>query len=686
MSFLLPAMLGALAALAIPVLVHLRFREKDTPFKFPSLMFLERIPIRTAQRRRLTDWPLFLLRAAALALLVLAFARPYLPQRDEASAGAGARSVVLLLDRSMSMSHRAVWSTAMDSVSAILDGLAGTDQVALVVFDEEPEVVVPWTADHAAVRAAVAAVRPLARGTRYGSALRTARQLLAEAGASRPEALLITDLQRSGVVGISGLELPAGMTIRSVPVGTDARANVAVSSVEIRRTPGPPRATLAAQGRLIARELPSPRRVRATLTLNGRPAATRDVELPADGEIVVAFDAVPAPAGRVTGTITIDPDAITGDDTLHFALPRDDAIRVLLLTPGDGASAETLFFERALGIGEAPTIRVLPVAAASATPAQLSDAALVVLWDVLAPTRLSDALSSWTESGGGVVSVVSNRLGEKMGASPLVPATAGGVTERSAAQPGSLGEVTLDHPLFAPFRDASAALSAVRVTRYARLDASADGTVLARFDDGLPAVIEARRGRGRSLVVAVPLDARGGDFPLQPAFLPFLRRLVLHSAGHTSAPLWRATGESWALRAMLQDPVVASPDGGLERPSTDSAGSAVVLRTSGLYSAYQGRVTGEPLDVVAVNPPPSESDLTPVDPRELLLGIVETSTEGAGFATPPTSAELEARQGTWRWLLALVALLVIGETLLSTRGWRATARRSAVIPSDRSVV
>jgi hypothetical protein len=471
-----------------------------------------------------------------------------------------------------------------------------------------------------------------------------------------------------------------------VPVGTDARANVAVSSVEIRRTPGPPRATIAAQGRLIARELPAPRRVRATLTLNGRPAATRDVDLPTDGEIVVVFDAVPAPAGRVTGTITIDPDAIAGDDTLHFALPRDDAIRVLLLTPGDGSSSETLFFERALGIGEAPAIRVLPAAAASSTPAQLSDAALVVLWDVAIPARLSDALSSWTEAGGGVVSVVGNRQGARMGASALVPASAEGMAERTASQPGTLGEVTLDHPLFAPFRDASAALSAVRINRYPLLDATTDGSVLARFDDGRPAVIEARRGRGRSVVVAIPLDARGGDFPLQPAFLPFLRRLVLHSAGHTGAPLWRSTGESWALRATVQDPVVAGPDGTLERPAVDSAGSAVVLRTSGLYSAYQGRVTGEPLDVVAVNPPPGESDLTPVDPRELLLGITETSTEEGGFATPPTSAELEARQGTWRWLLALVAVLVLGETLLSTRGWRATARRSAVIPSDRSVV
>ena len=75
-GLLVPAFLVGLAALAVPVYLHLRHRDRDKPQRFPSLMFLERLPIRTAERRRITDLPLLLLRALALALLVLAFARP----------------------------------------------------------------------------------------------------------------------------------------------------------------------------------------------------------------------------------------------------------------------------------------------------------------------------------------------------------------------------------------------------------------------------------------------------------------------------------------------------------------------------------------------------------------------------------------------------------------------------------
>src|SRR5689334_12844438 len=116
MQFLVPAFLVGLAALSVPVLLHLRRRDRDTPHRFPSLMFLERLPIRTSDRRRITDWPLLLLRGLALLLLVLAFARPFVSARGRMGASRAARTVVVLLDRSRSMSHREVWPAALDSV------------------------------------------------------------------------------------------------------------------------------------------------------------------------------------------------------------------------------------------------------------------------------------------------------------------------------------------------------------------------------------------------------------------------------------------------------------------------------------------------------------------------------------------------------------------------------------------
>ena len=114
MACLAPLFLMGLAALAVPVLVHLIQRERKTPIEFPSLMFVRRIPYQSVQRRRITNWPLFLLRCAAIILIVLAFSRPFLTQTpvQAAIATSGAREVVILLDRSASMGYADTWQRA----------------------------------------------------------------------------------------------------------------------------------------------------------------------------------------------------------------------------------------------------------------------------------------------------------------------------------------------------------------------------------------------------------------------------------------------------------------------------------------------------------------------------------------------------------------------------------------------
>ena len=67
MSFLSPLFFVGLAALAVPILVHLIQRERKDLVPFPSLMFLQRIPYQSVERRRIQHWALLLMRAAAMA-------------------------------------------------------------------------------------------------------------------------------------------------------------------------------------------------------------------------------------------------------------------------------------------------------------------------------------------------------------------------------------------------------------------------------------------------------------------------------------------------------------------------------------------------------------------------------------------------------------------------------------------
>src|SRR5687768_5079141 len=114
MSFLAPAFLAALAAIAVPVIIHLINRERKVVVEFPSLMFLQRIPYKSVRRQKIRHLALLIMRCIAIALLVAAFARPFFQRQQPAITGTGARELVVLLDRSSSMGYADRFTKAKD--------------------------------------------------------------------------------------------------------------------------------------------------------------------------------------------------------------------------------------------------------------------------------------------------------------------------------------------------------------------------------------------------------------------------------------------------------------------------------------------------------------------------------------------------------------------------------------------
>ncbi|MGH9173643.1 MAG: BatA domain-containing protein, partial [Vicinamibacterales bacterium] len=235
MSFLAPLFLAGLAALAVPVLIHLIQRERKNVVRFPSLMFVRRIPYSSIRRRRIHNWALLALRLAVLALLVAAFARPFLRNTSLSAAAGGARDVVILLDRSYSMGHGDQWDRARRAAADAVSDLADGDRATLVLFATAAEVAVQGTNDRARLQSEITAAQPSAGATRYGPALKLAGSLLAGSNLPRREVIIVSDFQRSGWSPGDGLRLPAGTTLTPVTVQATSVNNLAVAPVSLQR-------------------------------------------------------------------------------------------------------------------------------------------------------------------------------------------------------------------------------------------------------------------------------------------------------------------------------------------------------------------------------------------------------------------------------------------------------------------
>jgi len=99
-SFLQTTFLAGLAALAVPVVIHLFFRLRTKRVELGTIRFLRVVLEENARRRKVMRWFLLMLRMACVALLVVLFARPYF----SAAAISGEKELlVILLDRSATM-------------------------------------------------------------------------------------------------------------------------------------------------------------------------------------------------------------------------------------------------------------------------------------------------------------------------------------------------------------------------------------------------------------------------------------------------------------------------------------------------------------------------------------------------------------------------------------------------------
>ncbi|MGD2047776.1 MAG: BatA domain-containing protein, partial [Gemmatimonadota bacterium] len=153
LAFLVPLFLLGIAGVAVPIVVHMTRRQRRNVVHFPSLMFLEKIPYQEQRRRRIQHWFLLSLRALALALLALAFARPFL---DDSETGLGAtggpREVVVLVDQSYSMEAGGHLDQAIDEATTIFDELGPLDRASLVAFSQGATVLERSTSDRARLR------------------------------------------------------------------------------------------------------------------------------------------------------------------------------------------------------------------------------------------------------------------------------------------------------------------------------------------------------------------------------------------------------------------------------------------------------------------------------------------------------------------------------------------------------
>ena len=653
MGFLAPWALAGLVAVGLPVWLHLLRKHKTTPLPFASLMFFERRTQSSIKHRRLQYLLLLALRAAVIALLALAFARPYLQSRLAALAG-GPKLTVLAIDNSFSMRDGDRLVRAKREAAEVASKLRGQDKLQVLAFGSQVHVM----GDSAA---AIQTIEPTDTRSSYAELSRALRSI-AQSARMPVEAHLFSDMQKSSLpANFADLRLGDSVRLIAHPVADRRAANFAVESVNApRRVYGSGKArveaTIAGYGTDQAKR-------RVSLVVNGREIDNKTIDVPASGRAAAEFLPADLPFGLNRGEVHIDSgDNLPDDDRFYFSTERAEARRVLFVHEGRN-QRDALYFRTALEAAaeSAYALDAAPVEqSANLDPHKF---AFVVLSDVGSlPASFEAALRDYVRAGGSLLVA----LGRESALRNRVPVFDEAVVEpryygRDGALFQSAAWLDAGHPSIhnAQRWDDVKFYQAVRVT-------PGGARVAARLGDDTPLLLEKQLGEGRVLVFASTFDNISNDFPLHASFVPFIEHTANYLARQEEGPGNYLVGSYLELRqAKEQGAAVEVLDPkGARALTLDEAARAqnMPLSMAGFYDVKRPNGRHE---LAAVNADRRESDLDVISADTLALW--QNTAQGQQNASSGGEAEAPRTLEFWWYVLIAVLALAVAESLLGNR-------------------
>ena len=687
MGFLAPWFLAGALALGVPVFVHLLRRQTTTPRPFSSLMFFERGIQSSTRHRRLRYLLLFALRTALIALLVLAFANPFVRR---ANAGASGTLLLVVVDNSYSMRAEARFADAKREALALLAAKPGSQRAQVMTLGAQLQVLTQPVQDAGTLRAAV---EGLQQGDSKGSFGELGRGLrvLADTVHTPVELHLFSDMQKTEMPGnFADMVLPGNVKLMLHSVGTVSAATVANWTVESIVAPtqlADPKDKRRSRVEAVVAGYATPGAAKTvSLLVNGKVVATKRVDVPASGRVKVELEPLDIPYGfsrcevRVSAVAGGAADGFPADDSSFFSVRRSDPERVLFVH-SSGDTRSPLYFGAALGAAAESSFVLQSVDVGQSADVDPTRYAFIVLSDAgTLPSILENSLTQYVKAGGSVL-IAAGTSAAHRGRIPLLGATVtdGKYYARDAGDGfAKVAQADGSHPSVG---EDTSGWQDLKVFYAAQIDAAKAGArVLIRLGDGTPLLMDKPLGEGHVLVFASGLENLTNDLPLQPGFVPFVDRAARYLSGEDQLAGARVVDSFVQLRTAGSERSgagveVVDPEG--KRPL--SLAEAGTIQSYQLTRAgfYQLRFANGKDGLIAVNPDRRESDMT-VIPEDVLKLWSGSGGPAPAIESAPgaAAAAKEAPMSLWWWVM-LLALVVAGAESVVAAGHLGTQREEA---------
>jgi len=525
MNFLYPSFLFGLLAVSVPIAIHLfNFRRTRRVF-FTNVALLRTVQTETKSFRRLKHWLILAARCLFLACLVLAFAQPFIPSKNQL--GLSRQGVTsLYVDNSYSMQNERNEKRYLDIAIGRLDELLTLfrNATSLQLLTNDFSAAEQQAGSAEAIRDRVTSVRFAHTPRTLETVYRRQRNLLSSLNpGGRNQLFWFSDFQKSTVGDLTRLKLDTTDRLFIVPLDAQPTRNVYVDSVWLS-TPfiremqnNSLNVKLTNGGRENVKNLP------VRLYLDDTQTSTASAVLPPGGSATVSLNFNVTTKGYHRGRIVFEDFPITFDNQYFFVIEASPAVRVLHLfeqkSPKDYVDAvysdDSLFVRRSFS-------------ALNFDVGQLRETDLVVLEGV---SQVSGTLRSELERfvrQGGSLAVIPPATPDASTYGPFLSSLGiNGVSTLPAEQASRpVADPDRRNPFFQDVFQQSYQSEPLNMPSAAPVWRWSAGERLLTLRDGSPMLTQTRSGQGSVYVLGTPLANDYGNLAEHALFVPIMYKMA----------------------------------------------------------------------------------------------------------------------------------------------------------------
>jgi len=677
MQFLFPAFLLALAALAIPIIIHLFHFRRFKKVYFTNVRFLREVKEETSSRSRLRNLLVLLMRLLALAFLVLAFAQPFIPAED-AEVKSGAKAVSIFVDNSFSMQALSqdvpLLEKAKQRAREIVEAYPPGDEFQLITNDFEGRHQRMLGREDALGMIDEIEISPAVR--QLSQVLSRQRQALNTSEADNQVVYQISDFQQN-ITDIEGItDTTADLNL--VPLQAVQEKNISIDTAYfVNPVPMPNQANpLIVKVRNLTEERAE--NIRLSIRYEGQTKPVGTLAVPAASAVEDTVNVSIRRTGWHEAKLNITDYPIQFDDNYFFAFDVKDKIRVLSI---NGAGPNRYLTAAFRGIAN---FELVNLQSQGLDYSQLPNYQLIIVNDLQQiSSGLAFELSEYTKGGGNLL-VFPGRNAALEPYNNFLSQFPANELQRFEEQPREVGQVNTDEFVFRDvFENRSANLKLPSTNgnfRFSSFSTRGEEPLLT-YRDGTTMLAKYQSGQGNLYLSAAPLSEeynnlmRNGEI-----FVPMLFKMAISS--RQGQRIAYTIGQDATLTAPYEaqgtDLVYKLKGEGEEFiPEQRIIGSKAYLgvnnqvETAGFYDLFFDE--GEVIATYAFNYDRRESVLDYYKPEALaeFVGPVPDVINLTDSAVLTATIE-ERSQGTtfWRWCLIL-ALVFLGLEGLLLRFWKA---------------